>query len=71
MKQGKAFSNTTFTHIHQMVILLTLTVLVTTIDAQWEGMGDVGSAKYEPALLLDQWKFSKLCLETVVRGIFE
>ena len=31
--------------------LLTLTVLVTTIDAQWEGMGDVGSAKYEPALL--------------------
>ena len=31
--------------------LLTLTVLVTTIDAQWEGMGDVGSARYEPALL--------------------
>ena len=30
---------------------LTLTVLVTTIDVQWEGMGDVGSAKYEPALL--------------------
>ena len=30
---------------------LTLTVLVTTIDAQWEGMGDVGSARYEPALL--------------------
>ena len=27
-------------------------VLVTTIDAQWEGMGDVGSARYEPALLL-------------------
>ena len=28
------------------------TVLVTTIiDAQWEGMGDVGSARYEPALL--------------------
>ena len=22
-----------------------------TIDAQWEGMGDVGSARYEPALL--------------------
>ena len=21
------------------------------IDAQWEGMGDVGSARYEPALL--------------------
>ena len=30
---------------------LTLTVLVTTIDAQWEGMGDAGSARYEPALL--------------------
>ena len=26
-------------------------LLVTTIDAQWEGMGDVGSARYEPALL--------------------
>ena len=25
---------------------LTLTVLVVTIDAQWEGMGDVGSARY-------------------------
>ena len=31
--------------------MLTLTVLVMTIDAQWEGMGDVGSARYEPALL--------------------
>ena len=31
--------------------LLTLKVLVTKIDAQWEGMGDVGSARYEPALL--------------------
>ena len=31
--------------------ILTLKVLVTTIDAQWEGMGDVGSARYEPALL--------------------
>ena len=30
---------------------LTLKVLVTTIDAQWEGMADVGSARYEPALL--------------------
>ena len=30
---------------------LTLKVLVETIDAQWEGMGDVGSARYEPALL--------------------
>ena len=31
--------------------LLTLTVLVTTIDAQWEGMGDAGSVRYELALL--------------------
>ena len=29
---------------------LTLTVLVATIYAQWEGLGDVGSARYEPAL---------------------
>ena len=35
----------------QCGIQLTLKVLVTTIDAQWEGMGDVGSARYEPALL--------------------
>ena len=26
---------------------ITLKVLVATIDAQWEGMGDVGSARYE------------------------
>ena len=32
-------------------IVNTLRVLVATIDAQWEGMGDVGSARYEPALL--------------------
>ena len=31
--------------------MLTLTVLVATINAQWEGMWDVGSARYEPALL--------------------
>ena len=31
--------------------MLTLKVLVTTINAQWEGMWDVGSARYEPALL--------------------
>ena len=48
-----------FHHYHK---ILTLTVLVTTVDAlenflnrtmtaQWEGMGDVGSARYEPALL--------------------
>ena len=30
---------------------LTVTVLVTIIDAQWEGMGDVGSARYKLALL--------------------
>ena len=32
-------------------LFLTLKVLVTTIDAQLEGMGDVGLARYEPALL--------------------
>ena len=31
--------------------MLTLKVLVATIDAQWEGMRDVGPARYEPALL--------------------
>ena len=30
---------------------ITLKVLVPTIDAQRKGMGDVGSARYEPALL--------------------
>ena len=32
---------------HLSLCCLTLTVLVATIDAQWEGMGDVGSARYE------------------------
>ena len=27
--------------------ILTLKVLVATIDAQWKGMGDVGSARYD------------------------
>ena len=31
--------------------LKTLKVLVLTINAQWEGMGAVGSTRYEPALL--------------------
>ena len=30
---------------------LTFKVLVTTIDAPWEGVGDVESARYEAALL--------------------
>ena len=30
---------------------LTVKVLVTTIDAQWEGIGGVGSARYELTLL--------------------
>ena len=33
-------------------VRLSLKVLFVTIDAQWEGMGDVGSARYEPALHL-------------------
>ena len=28
--------------------VLTLKVIAATIDAQWEGMGDVRSARYEP-----------------------
>ena len=35
---------------HYKMFHLTLKVPVTTIDAQWKGMGDVGSARYEPAL---------------------
>ena len=31
-----------FTLLKPLVVKLTLKVLVTTIDAQWEGMGDVG-----------------------------
>ena len=30
--------------------IVTLKVVVAKIDAQWEGMGDVGSARYELAL---------------------
>ena len=40
-----------FTFVFRLPARLTLKVLVATIDAQWEGMGDVGSARYEPALL--------------------
>ena len=39
---------------------LTLKVLVATIDAQWEGMGDVGSVRYEPALEPDLVKWPPL-----------
>ena len=35
----------------ELHFILTRKVLVATTDAQWEGMGDVGSARYEPALL--------------------
>ena len=37
--------------IQYRFLRLTLKVLVATTDAQWEGMGDVGSARYELALL--------------------
>ena len=33
------------------LFFITLKVLVATIDAQWEWMGYVGSARYKPALL--------------------
>ena len=39
------------TTLHHTAYSLTRKVLVTSIDAQWEGMGDVGSVRYEPALL--------------------
>ena len=42
------------------MIMLTLTVLVATVDAQWERMGDVGSARYEAALLSPWHKGFKL-----------
>ena len=53
----KTIRHTYYLNVHARItfqlcaLILTLTVLVTTIDAQWEGMGDVGSARYEPALL--------------------
>ena len=40
-----------FNHRTNCLKVLTLKVLVATIDAQWEGMGDVGLVRYEPALL--------------------
>ena len=39
------------TALYRNLIYMTLTVLVATTNAQWKGMGDVGSARYEPALL--------------------
>ena len=42
------------TAIHYAILTYILTLIrvpVTTIDAQWEGMGDVGLARYELALL--------------------
>ena len=40
-----------FANIHHSDNNLTLTVLVAAINALWEGMGDVGSARYDLALL--------------------
>ena len=40
-----------YKYMQHINTVLTLKVLVSTIDAHWEGMGDVGSARYEPALL--------------------
>ena len=34
--------------VYSTIEYLTLEVLVATIDAQWERMGDVGSARYDP-----------------------
>ena len=63
MKIHSAVSCNMYTHVMNCVLrlisitsilighVLTLKVLVATIDAQREGMGNVGSARYEPALL--------------------
>ena len=52
MQMGELIiNNYSFIQINPCYNMLTLKVLVTTIDAQWEGMGDVGSVRYEPALL--------------------
>ena len=40
-----------FSVYYCLFLVLTLKVLVMAIDAQWEGRGNVGSARYEPALL--------------------
>ena len=45
---GRVLNDELYSHKLQT---LPLTVLVVTIDAQWERMGDVGLARYEPALL--------------------
>ena len=50
-KLETAYSSTDVMCVQQLIIALTLEVLVATTDAQWEGMEDVGSARYEPALL--------------------
>ena len=46
-----AESSRDWVNVVMQYLHLTLKVLVVTIDAQWEGMGDVWSARYEPALL--------------------
>ena len=47
----RIFLPLTRTTCSHLTFYLSLTVLVATINAQWEGMGDVGSARYKPALL--------------------
>ena len=51
--EDSSYTAALLTHVYSchMNTVLTLKVLVMTIDARWEGMGDVGSARYEPALL--------------------
>ena len=49
-KLTNVYAVSAFQHRTEFILCLvkelTLKVLVTTIDAQWEGMGDVGSARY-------------------------
>ena len=48
---------------------LTFKVLVVTIDAQWEGLGDVGSVRYEPALRINEHVSSEEGLEPSLKYI--
>ena len=54
-KIGEGYQHTLYMsddiHILTRDMLSLFKVLVTTIDAQWEGIGDVGLARCEPALL--------------------
>ena len=50
-------------HVHvQYMYILTLKVLVATIDAQWEGIRDVGSARYQYCVQVSDKLLIPCCL---------